>query len=211
MVNPDPKHGRWILPLIIVAMIVLTFTFVNSLEPASTEAGTTTTTTTQPPPTTTTLPSEVAAYLVSLDAFESQARGFQDQLVGVNDDWENRTITQGETEDGFLGVRDAISVWESEVNLAEVPASLAAGHVDLVQAIEDLAPKIDDVVLGLLAPDDGTLRRTAINEFRNEVQDVLDAIDVLREEAAQSGAPAETGAGDDTGEPSGGVEGGSDA
>ena len=43
MVNPDPKHGRWILPLIIVAMIVLTFTFVNSLEPAETEAGTTTT------------------------------------------------------------------------------------------------------------------------------------------------------------------------
>ena len=41
--NPDPKHGRWILPLIILAMIVLTITFVNSLEPAESEAGTTTT------------------------------------------------------------------------------------------------------------------------------------------------------------------------
>ena len=96
-----------------------------------------------------------------------------------------------ETEDGFTGVRDAISEWESEVNLAEVPAALAAGHVDLVQAIEDLAPKIDDVVLGLLAPDDGTLRRTAVNEFRNEVQDVLDAIDTLRSEAAATGTSDE--------------------
>ena len=49
--NPDPKHGRWILPLIILAMIVLTITFVNSLEPAESEAGTTTT---LPPPSTTT-------------------------------------------------------------------------------------------------------------------------------------------------------------
>lgn len=189
--NPDPKHGRWILPLIIVAMIVLTFTFVNGLEPAENEAGTTTTTTTLPPPTTTTLPTEVTAYLVTLDAFESQARGFQDQLIGVNDDWESRALNQGETEDGFIGVRDAIAVWESEVNLAEVPQSLAATHVQLVQSIGDLAPKIDDIVLGLLAPDDGTLRRTAVNEFRNEVQDVLDAIDTLRSEAAAAGLPAE--------------------
>ena len=42
MVTPDPRHGRWILPLIIAAMVVLTYTFVNSLEPAESPTGTTT-------------------------------------------------------------------------------------------------------------------------------------------------------------------------
>ena len=32
VINHDPKHGRWILPLIIVAMVVLTYTFVQALE-----------------------------------------------------------------------------------------------------------------------------------------------------------------------------------
>ena len=43
----DPKHGRWILPLIIGGMVLLTFTFVNSLEPS--EGVEVTETTAEPP------------------------------------------------------------------------------------------------------------------------------------------------------------------
>ena len=40
--STDPKPGRWILPLIILAMVGFTYVFVSSLEeqvPAETDAG----------------------------------------------------------------------------------------------------------------------------------------------------------------------------
>ncbi|MCU0281751.1 MAG: hypothetical protein MUE66_08030, partial [Acidimicrobiia bacterium] len=160
--NPDPKHGRWILPLIILAMIVLTITFVNTLEPAESEAGTTTT---LPPPsttTTTTLPLDVAAFLVTLDVYETQLNAFAGDVDGINSDWEARQVAIGEAKASFEAVRANIADWESDVAAeADVPPALAEAHVALVLEIEALAPAVDDIIAGLEAPDDGTLRRTA--------------------------------------------------
>jgi hypothetical protein len=201
--SADPKHGRWILPLIITAMIVLTFTFVNSLEPAETEAGTTTTTAPTTTTTTTTLPPDVAAFLVTLDAFEVRARSFLSGVTDVNDSWEARAITIPQTEAGFLDVQTDVITWEDDVGeTADVPPAFAENHVNLVLAVGDLAPKIDDIITGLNAPDDGTLRRLAVTEFGDEIQDVLDAIEVLRTQASQvsSGDEADGGDGTDGGE-----------
>lgn len=188
--NPDPKHGRWILPLIILAMVVLTITFVNSLEPAESEAGTTTT---LPPPsttTTTTLPIEVTAFLVTLDVYETQVEAFQGDIQGINADWEARQIAIGQAKALFQQVRDNITSWEDEVAQATgVPAALAEAHVQLVLEIEDLAPRVDDIILGLEAPDDGSLRRAALIDFEDQIAAVLDAIDDLRELARRTGAP----------------------
>ena len=192
--NPDPKHGRWVLPLIIVAMVVLTITFVNGLDPAMDEAGTTTT---LPPPsttTTTTLPTDVAAFLVTLGVWETQANAFQGDVSGINTDWEASLITFDDARASFDEVQAAITLWEGEVaDDSEVPAQLAEAHVELVLAVEALAPKVEDIILGLEAPDDGTLRRTAVIEFEDQIATIIDAIDTLREQAEQTGIPGDGG------------------
>lgn len=190
--NPDPKHGRWILPLIILAMIVLTITFVNSLEPAESEAGTTTTV---PPPsttTTTTLPLDVAAFLVTLDVYETQVNAFLGDIQGINADWEAREITSGETQASFEEVRDNIAAWEDEVaGASDVPASLAEAHVQLVVEVAELAPRVDDIVTGLLELDDGSMRHAAVIDFEDQVAVILDAIANLRTLAHQPSTPTD--------------------
>jgi hypothetical protein len=202
--NPDPKHGRWILPLIILAMVVLTVTFVNSLEPAESEAGTTTTV---PPPsttTTTTLPLDVAAFLVTLDVYETQVNAFLGDVQGINSDWEAREITIGEAQASFEEARTNISAWENEVaGASDVPASLAEAHVALVVEVAKLAPGVDDIVTGLLELDDGSMRRAAIIDFEDQVATILDSIDNLRDLAHQPGTPTD---GSTTSTTSGGEE-----
>ncbi len=184
MVNPDPKHGRWVLPLIIAAMVLLTYTFVNSIEPAGNPTGSTTV---EPPfPTdvtssTTTLPNEIAAFMVTLDIFQSQAEAFADDVTQINTRWDARETTFAETRTALIDLQDEISAWETDVAQVEgVPPDLAAGHVDLVIQVSDLSPKVGDVILGLEAPDDGTLRRTAVAEFAVEIDQVLAAIEDIR-------------------------------
>jgi hypothetical protein len=192
--NPDPKHGRWILPLIIVAMIVLTITFVTSLEPAEQEEGTTTT---LPPPSTTTsttLPTDVAAFLVTLDAYENQVTAFQSDVAAINTDWEDSQITFDEARSSFAEVGAAVAAWEDEVaGAGDVPSELAEGHVALVVEVEKLAPAVDEITAGLEAPDDGTLRREAVAAFDDQVEVILTAIDALRDQAATTGTTAGEG------------------
>ena len=184
MINPDPKHGRWVLPLIIAAMVLLTYTFVNSIEPANSP---TEGTDAEPPfPTdvtssTTTLPTDIAAFMVTLDIFANQAQTYADDVDRINARWDTREALFAETRTALVDLQDEISAWENAVAQVEgVPADLAAGHVALVIAVSDLAPKVADVIAGLEAPDDGTLRRSAVAEFHVEVDQVLAAINDIR-------------------------------
>ena len=80
-------------------MVVLTYTFVNSLEPAADASGTTGGDPPfphrrhqldhQPAP-------EIASFMVTLDIFENQAIAFRDEVVGINTDWDSRSITFAE-------------------------------------------------------------------------------------------------------------------
>lgn len=195
MDNADPRHGRWILPLIVVAMVVLTYTFVNSLEPSENTTGTTDP---NPPfPTdatssTTTLPPEIASFMVTLDIFENQAIAFRDEVANINADWDSRAITYAQARTNFLEVQAELEDWESAVTeVSGVPLELAEGHVNLVIEVSDLSAKVGDIVVGLEAPDDGTLRRTAVAEFAVQMDEVLAAIEAIRT-AAAGGAPVTT-------------------
>jgi hypothetical protein len=180
----DTRHGRWILPLLVLAMVVLTYTFVNSLEPTTNPTGTTSA---NPPfPTdgtssTTSLPPDIASFMVTIDIFENQATAFRDEVLQINDDWDNRRIIFAEARTSFLEVQSELEDWESAVTeVSGVPASLAALHVNLVIEVSDISAKVGDIVLGLEAPDDGTARRTAVAEFEVHMNEVLDAITAIR-------------------------------
>jgi len=182
----DPKHGRWILPLIVGGMALLTFTFVNSLEPAESVAVTETTVEppfpTTPVSSTTTLPPDLAAFMVTVDVFETQAAGFDQQIVDINNDWEARSITFADARSSFNNVRATVALWEQQVADAsmDAPDVLAETYVVVVTSTSGLSLAIEDIVLGLEAPDDGTLRRTAIEMYAQRTQNVLDAIADVR-------------------------------
>lgn len=177
----------------IAAMVVLTYTFVNTIEPAASPSGTTTngsTVTTAPETSTTTLPPELAAFMVTLDIFEEQATSFDEEVDRINTDWDNRTIQFAETRTAFVDLQEEIDDWETDVaQVTGVPPILAAGHVALVIEVSDLAPKMLDIIAGLDASDDGTLRRSATAEFHTEIEDVLAAIEAIRQTARDSVAP----------------------
>lgn len=203
VVDPDPKHGRWILPLIIASMVVLTFTFVNSLEPTTQVEGPTTQPEppfpTEPTSPTTTLPPDVAAFFVTLDVFTNQATAFGDAVNRINDAWEDGEAEFGETRTAFLDVKDEIEQWEDEVAQVEgVPPELAELHVALVVEVADLALKMEDIVVGLEAPDDGTLRRTAVAEFKAEVEQVIAAVEAIKSAADTETTPTTTSEGTGT-------------
>ena len=179
----DPRHGRWILPLIVVAMVVLTYTFVNSLEPAPDPTGTTSAGSTSPDDTSTStsLPPEIASFMVTLDIFENQANAFKDEVIQINTDWDGRAITFAEARTGFLEVQTQLDAWEDAVTeVSGVPPALAEGHVNLVIEVSDLSAKVGDIIVGLEAPDDGTLRHTAVAEFTVQMDEVLAAIATIR-------------------------------
>ena len=197
MARNDPKHGRWILPLIIAAMVVLTVTFVNGLDPADSPEGTTTVPEppfpTTPTSSTTTLPPSLSAFMVTMDVFQTQAQGFRDEVTRINDDWEARRTTFNDTRAELVSLQQTLELWDDEVaNINDVPGELAEGHVELVIETSDLAPAVEDIVLGLEAPDDGTLRRDAVNDYYAEVDDVLDAIQFIRDTAAGPTVPTTT-------------------
>ncbi|MDP2622419.1 MAG: hypothetical protein Q8Q29_01310 [Actinomycetota bacterium] len=203
MTSADPRHGRWILPLMIAAMVVLTYTFVNSIEPAASPSGTTSADgppfPTSPTSSTTTLPPELAAFMVTLDITANQATAYGEAVDRINTDWETRALLFAETRTAFTDLQAEVADWETDVvaQSQNVPSMLAAGHVQLLIEVSHLAPKIGDIVAGLEAP--GVERRqAAVAEFQAAVQEVLDAIEAIRETARGGGATTTTTEGDGT-------------
>ncbi len=203
VLSHDPKHGRWILPIIIAAMVVLTYTFVNGIEPAASptgqpDDGPDPAFPTTPTSSTTTFPPNVAAFMVTLDIFENQLQQFAADVDRINASWDSRETSFGDTRQAFDDLKLQLDQWENDVAQVDgVPPELAEGHVALVIEVSDLALKVEDIILGLEAPDDGTLRRAASAEYEVEVQEVADAILAIRDLAA-GGAAGTGGTTDDT-------------
>lgn len=190
-------------------MVVLTSTFVTSLDPSTDVDGSEDGRDeppfpTTPTSTTTTLPAEFSSFLVTLDVFEAQATSFEDEVDRINQAWEARSITFQDARNELVDLQATVALWEDEIaDASDVPAPLAESHVALVVASEDLSAAVEDIVLGLEAPDDGTLRRIAVEQFRSEIADVLGAIDEIRVAADAAAEPGPVEDTDETGTTSG--------
>lgn len=188
MSKTDPKPGRWILPIVIAALIGFTYLFVDALPVADVAASTstttsTTTTTIAPTTTTTTLPNEILAFLQELDRFEEIAIALQADLEQVNDDWENRAdtgVTRDETEAGFEDVRDRAQDLSNQVAATSVPEPYPPAWPDTIAAAQTLPTTVQEVIEGLLAPDDGSLRRQAVEDYATATTVFTDQLDAVR-------------------------------
>lgn len=186
----DPKHGRWILPVVIAALIGFTYLFVTALPPAEIPVGTTTvasgsdTTTTAPDATTTTtLPADIAAFLRLVDEYEAAAKLIAGDIDDANTAWEER-------EDDVPSFTDTLKAFEAaKVEAETLSESVAATNPpdaytpvwpDSVTAAATLPPGVDAVIEGLRAPDDGTARREAVDAYEALTTEFIATLNQVR-------------------------------
>ncbi len=181
----DPKPGRWILPVVIVVLIGFTYVFVNALPPADIAASTTTTaptttTTTLGTTTTSTLPTDILAFLAEVDRFEAAAADLLVELNGVNEQWENKDIEYDAALDGFTKVHDDAQDLANQVAATTVPDPYPPAWPDTITASQELVVRAEAVIDGLKAPDDGTLRREAVQKYNDATAAFSGELDVVR-------------------------------
>jgi hypothetical protein len=183
----DPKPGRYILPVVVAALIGVTYVFVNALPPAdittsstSANASATATTTAAGTSTTSTLPSEAVAFLAEVDRFEAVAAENLVRLNDVNSQWEADEIEFSETKNGFTEVRDSSQNLTDQMAAATVPETYQPAWPDTLVAAQDLVAKATAVIAGLEAPDDGTLRQQGVQAFNDASIAFADQLDVVR-------------------------------
>jgi len=193
--NPDPKPGRWILPLVILGMIAFTYFFVSSLpegSPTTTLAlGSTTTTLegtgTTLPGTATTAPSSPQAYLDELDAINGELQLLATEMVTVNDgfDADPRTVEFDDAETRLETLSTNTQALADRVRALTPPVGLEANHQALVTAIDFCAGAAQDALAGLRSTDEGQQRSDAVDAyttsaagFDTEVQNAKNAAGV---------------------------------
>jgi hypothetical protein len=182
-VNPDPKPGRWILPLVILGMIAFTYFFVSSLPEASpdtTLAAGGSSTTTVPGQTSTTTPGgtgsvddTTAAYIAELDRINGELQVLNTELVTVNTgfDADPREIEYDDAESRMEAVSEQAQTLSDAVSALTPPAGLE-GNQDAIAAQATLAARAAaEALSGLRSTNPGELRRAAVSTFTTATTD----------------------------------------
>ncbi|MBT8164163.1 MAG: hypothetical protein HKO63_01595 [Acidimicrobiia bacterium] len=181
--NPDPKPGRWILPVVILAMMGFAWLFINAAEDPTVSAtettvnggsGATTTTTTLPPSgtTTTTVPADILQYNVDITNAGIAMAGLQETINDANNNWEDRTVLYADTVTILQGLDADVKAWRAGLNDLVVPSSLpeyADFHNIMIAAAAEVVRTSSAIVPGLQAPDTGEARRAAVSAFNGAV------------------------------------------
>jgi hypothetical protein len=205
--NPDPKPGRWILPLIIVGMVGFTYFFVQQLPGSQPEettttlaAGTTTTTSSNGDGDTTTtaasaVPAEVQAYVEKMTGSQAELAGIEADLLDVNgqQDASPRVIEYQDALALFRDVEERASVFADGVEIAAPPAgyeALATIHADLATAAGKIRTTGQNARAGFEGPS-AQPRRDAVAAFQAATVEFTTAYDAL---VAAAAATAGTGA-----------------
>jgi hypothetical protein len=181
--NPDPKPGRWILPVVILAMMGFAWLFINAAEDPTVSASDTTvnggstgttTTTTLPPSgtTTTTMAADIVQYNLDITNAGIAMAGLQENINNANNNWEDRTVAYADTVGILQGLDAEVKAWRAALNDIVVPTSLPEYtdfHNIMVAAAAEVARTSGTIVPGLQAPDSGEARRAAVAAFNGAV------------------------------------------
>lgn len=192
VVNPDPKPGRWLLPLAVLAMFAFTFMFVRTLPEAEVEPRPVTTIATpttagdstedtsadeegeeseeddtggETSTTTTTLPAAIVSYLASIEALGEQLASMASEVREVNGAWDERSIGFAEAEERLVRVMEDVIVWQDNVVQLNAPSALASSHQDMLASSTRAAVAATTIVEGLRSSDTGETRRGAAADF----------------------------------------------
>jgi hypothetical protein len=192
--KPDPKPGRWILPLIIIAMVGFTYVFTSSITPTLPDvtvapADVASDDTTGPDAseddavitedTAPTVDPEVTTYIAQLEGFVAELEAANTQLVDANAGWDARTIKYGETKTAFQEAAATLQTWSNSVSASLPPASMAAlqlPHQDIIDATVAPVDEAKKALDGLVNSESTVPRREAIQRFSIAVDDFVSKV-----------------------------------
>jgi uncharacterized phage infection (PIP) family protein YhgE len=186
----DPKHGRWILPLVVAAIVLFTYIFVNSLPPGSVPDSTTTTTTeattttTTSATTTTTVPDALAGFIADLDGYAASVATLLGDATTINQQWDDRTVGLSVIRDELTRIATESTTLLASVQAAVAPPLVADAWEGVVAAAQSLQAGADGMVSGLEAPDTGEARRAALADFQAAAAGFAESVTAVRTAAA---------------------------
>ncbi|HSR45492.1 MAG TPA: hypothetical protein VLT15_09710 [Acidimicrobiia bacterium] len=191
--NPDPKPGRWILPLIIVGMVGFTYLFTTSIDTvpevpdnetsSSTSTSTSTTEATSGSSAPSTVPiaisPEVQAYVAGLDNFDLSMATLGDRMAAANAAWDDRSATFSDTRTVLETLIADTTTFADEVAAATPPAGqagLALEHEKIVAAATAAKTAAENVLDGLVNSEGSAERLAALESFNGAVGDFSAAV-----------------------------------
>ena len=182
-VNSDPRPGRWILPLVILAMMAFTYLFVSELPEASPDTTllSSATSTTIPATTETTQPGDAGgtvddatrAYLNELDEINAALLVLDTEMITVNDgfDADPRQVEFSDAESRIDVVANDTRALADRVAALTVPTAIEDNHKSVSAAIQLCANAADEALAGLRSSDTGELRRAAVAAYTSSAGD----------------------------------------
>lgn len=186
--NPDPRPGRWLLPLVVLGMMLFTFVFVTELpgseSVSTTQPATASTETTEASPSTdVTEPTVNAdpalqAYKDGLTALGTQLAAYQLEMAEVNAAWD-ATPQQIEAADIRLRLttlRDNVATWASAVGEIVVPVGLESTQAIAADAASRAATAADDTLDGWVSSPGPEDRRAGVAAFEVAANDFAAAV-----------------------------------
>ena len=197
--NTDPKPGRLILPLVLIGMIATTYTFINrvttdnNLEIIAEEV--TTTSIDQPTEdvtttsTTTTIPENVIKYLEEITGEKIQAIELGKKVLETNQRWDEKTTTYQEAQQEFEEFINDFSVFTDTLTNPGPPSgegNLVANHDELVILVNLIYEDTVELLEGLVAPDTGERRSSALDSFNNNLDLFINKIEQIVASATTS-------------------------
>lgn len=181
----DPKHGRWILPLVVAGLIFFTWWFVNNLEPGTVPGATTTTeaaasstssTTSSTTTTTTTLAPEIQALVGTIDELRTQATELNDEAQAVNAAWDEGAASFGVTRDALDSIRARAATLADATSGIELPESFTGTWDEIAASASSMADAGDRMYEGFIGPSSAP-RVEALADFTEAAAAMIEALD----------------------------------
>lgn len=175
--NPDPKPGRWILPLIVAGMVAFTFFFLQQLpagepvdddDPGTVASSSTTTSSTVVITTTSSVPLDpaIAAYTDAITAAQTEAAEIDGELQAIHNEFNERVIEFGTARDRVDALITRTAAWVETVSAITTPTpDLDTTKTVMVESATALATVLGDYRAGLVSSDTGEARAAAYDAW----------------------------------------------
>lgn len=191
--NPDPKPGRWALPVVVLAMMAGAWLFLSAAEDPTPRTTTTTlsaagaTTTTAPPAvTTTTIQTVLSEYKRQLGFRDTTADNLLARAQAINTDFDNKATTGFEYQDALAALQtlaEDAKAFRGTMDFLVIPVDevpeLPPTHWEMVAASQAMAVESDAMIAGLRSPDTGQARRAALASFETAVAEYKAKVEQL--------------------------------
>lgn len=184
----DPKHGRWILPLVIAGLIGFTYLFVNALPPApestpdTTAPGAVSETTVAGDGngTATTIGPADEAFLTAVDDLATRTAAMATEAQDINTAWDEGNATSEETSTAFTELSADADALSTEISSLEVPAAAADAWTGVIQSSIEFADAGAAMLDGFANQPGSESRLAALDQFTAAAADMATGFEEAR-------------------------------